>query len=460
MAGTNEVSLLQRLLRQVRKASQSPLENGIGDAASLCLLDFLAAILAETDGPIARVGAGAADAFGPGNCTLLATRQTGSLAGATFYNALTATAQDLDDAHTLTTGLHLSALTVPVLLGLAETRKVGGEAFIRAMLAGYEACSRIVRAADAGIRRRGYHSTGAAGMFGACAAAGSLLELDDETLLNAMGIAASGGGGLFAFLHEGTSSRHAHAAWASVNGLTSALMAERGLTGPRFVLEGYGDKHKDGYLQAYAGVWDEHYLADDMEKPELLNGYHKLHAACGHAAPAITGLQRLRERLLPRLRDISRIDIMGYKSSAALNRAEPNSVMEAKFSLPFLTGVVLLYGQASLVEMVPERLKDREVRRIAALVNVEEDPELSASFPRLRAAKLAVTLGDGEVIEERVDAPLGTPDNPAPRVALEQKFLDAGRQMFPQEVLGRISELASRLGTLPDVAEIPALLRR
>lgn len=460
MAGTNEESLLQRLLHQVRKASQSPFENGIGDAASLCLLDFLAAILAEADGPIARVGAGTAVAFGPGGCTLLATHQTGSLTGAIFYNALTATAQDLDDAHRFTTGLHLSAVTVPVLLGLAETRKVGGEAFIRAMLAGYEACSRIVRAADAGIRGRGYHSTGAAGMFGSCAAAGTLLGLDDDTLLNAMGIAASGGSGLFAFVHEGTSSRHAHAAWASLNGLTSALMAEEGLTGPRFALEGYGDRHKDGYLKAYAGEWNEHYLTDEPEKPELLNGYHKLHAACGHAAPAIAGLQHLRERLLPRLWDISRIDIRGYKSSASLNRAEPASVTEAKFSLPFLTGVVLLYGQASLVEMVPERLEDQEVRRIAALVNVEEDPELNASFPRLRAAKLAVTLNDGEVIEERVDAPLGTPENPAPRAVLEQKFLDAGQKVFPGEVLGEISELVSRLATLPDVAEIPALLRR
>jgi len=237
-------------------------------------------------------------------------------------------------------------------------------------------------------------------------------------------------------------------------------MAHEGLTGPRFVLEGYGASHKDGYLTAYAGEWDDSYLTRDANEPELLNGYHKVHAACGHSVPALTGIQHLRERLLPRLGDISRIAIKGYKSSAALDRATPGSLMEAKFSLPFLTGVVLLYGQASLAEMVPERLEDDEVRRIATLVTVEEDPELTASFPRLRSAKLAITLKDGQVLEERVDAPLGTPENPAPRSVLERKFLDAGRPVFPEETLARVSELVRRLVALPDAAEIPALLRR
>ena len=80
----------------------------------------------------------------------------------------------------------MSSISMPVLLALSEETPVNGEKLIRGMIAGYEASSRITRAADAGLRRRGWHSTGAAGVFGACAAAETLPGANVDPLLRAV----------------------------------------------------------------------------------------------------------------------------------------------------------------------------------------------------------------------------------------------------------------------------------
>ncbi len=452
-------SCTECLAEHMERLCSMPLTSDVQENARMCLLDHLAAVFSAQGGKVCSIGAASVGMFGDGRCTLIGSRRTSSVAGATFYNALAATSEDLDDAHRYASGLHMSSVTFPVLFALSErdpATPVTGERFIRAMLCGYEISSRIVRAADAGIRSRGYHSTGPAGVFGACAAAGVILGLDREATVNALGIAASGSGGLFAFLHEGASVRHAHSAWASVNGLSAAAMAKSGLTGPRFALEGYNGK--DGWFPAYAGTWDASFIERQTERPELLNGYHKLHATCGHATPAITGLQLLRGRVMARRDEIESILIKGYKASAALNNPNPQTVTQAKFSLPFITGLILCFGRATLREMTPENLNNAEVRRFAALTTVVEDPEIAADFPRLRAGEVLVKFKNGEQLCQHVDAPLGMPENPVDLSAIEAKFTDAAEGVLPDANISGILSAVHDLDALDSMAGLVSLL--
>lgn len=421
-------TLIQCLATHTERLATGPLSPAVQDKAILCLTDFLAATLSAHGSQVDLAGQGILPLFGQGACVCIGLPQTGSAAGSTFYNALVATAEDLDDAHRFASGLHMSAVTFPALLALSSTMEVTGERFIRAVAAGYEASSRVVRAADAGLRDRGYHSTGAAGVFGACAATCVLLGLTHAQTCHALGIAASGGGGLFAFLREGSSVRHAHAAWAGLNGLSAALLARDGLTGPLRGLEGYDEQGRDGYFRAYAGTWDESFIRKEGS-PEILNAYHKLHAACGHAAPAITAVQMIREELRPE-DPVEQIVIKGYKASAALSNPDPRSVAEAKFSLPVITAIVLDHGKATLAEMTPENVNAPATRAMAAKVKVVEDAAIAADFPRLRACEVDVTLHSGHRFTRRVDAPLGMPENPVGPDVIEAKFRTAAKGIF------------------------------
>lgn len=458
---SDQLSYSEHLVAHLERFRTMPLSDTILEKVRMCLLDHLAAVFSAAGSPVAAVGSRLVASFGTGPCTLIGTPRTSSIMGAAFYNGLVATSEDLDDAHRYASGLHMSATTFPALFALVDRDEkipVNGERLIQAILSGYEVSSRIVRAADAGIRERGYHSTGAAGIFGACAGAGVLLGLSTKSLVNALGIAASGGGGLFAFLHEGSSVRHAHGAWASANGLGAALLAEAGMTGPRLALEGYGEG-KDGWLHAYAGHWDESFILEASDRPELMNAYHKMHATCGHAAPGITALQQLRERVLPRTNELISIVIKGYNASAALNNPDPKTISEAKFSLPFITGVILRHGRATLQEMVPATLDDPEVRRIASLVRVEEDPGIAAAFPKLRACEVVVSFANGDTLNQRVDAPLGMPENPVSLEVIENKFRDATDGVLPPERRAQVLALVRQLESLDSARTLTRLLR-
>lgn len=399
----------------------SPLPEPVEQKAKLCLLDFLAACMAGLPTEVARTGLATLPAFGDGDSTVLTHGERTSLLGAAFFHGLIATVEDVDDSHRFASGLHLSALTFPVALALGEAKARSGAQVLRAATVGYEVASRLCRAVDAGLRERGFHSTGAVGPFGACATARALLGLDPERTARALGIAASGAGGLFAFLPEGATVRHAHGAWAASNGLMAALLAEHGLTGPGLAIEG-----KDGFLRAYATRCDEDFLRAPFPSQtgsyEIANAYHKLFSSCGHALPAITAVLELRDQVAARLDDIQGIDIRAYKASAALTNPDPASVGEAKFSLPFITALALLYGDVTTQEMRMDVLQRPEVRRLADLVAVSEDPKISADFPRLRSAELAVNLTDGTSLRKYVDAPIGMPENPVGWDQIAKKF--------------------------------------
>jgi len=450
---TPSAPLTSHLADVVCAMAGSPLPEAIVAKTRLCLLDFIASSLAGARSEVAATGRAMLPAFGAGEATLLARPERSSVLGAAFFNGLVATVEDLDDSHRFASGLHLSAVTFPAGLALAEARGCSGQQLLRAAAAGYEIAARMARAADAGLRARGFHSTGAVGPFGACATACVLLGLDAKRTAHALGIAASGAGGLFAFLAEGASVRHAHAAWASTNGLLAALLAEQGLSGPSRALEG-----RDGFFPAYTTGFDE----DILRRPsptaggdhEIANAYHKLFSACGHALPAITGLLELRERLLPELDRVQRIEVRGYEASAALTNPDPATVGEAKFSLPFIVALALLFGDVTPVEMRMDVLRRPEVRRLAGKVSVTRDPERCADYPRRRSGELVITLADGTSLRKYVDAPIGMPENPVDRDQLARKFRLAAEALLPPAAQDAVLVAIEDLETPPGVQEL------
>ena len=445
--------LTAHLAHTIRDIAETGISDPVADKATLCFLDFLASGLAGARSEVAAAGAGLLPAFGGGRSVLLARPERSSVLGAAFFNALVATAEDLDDSHRFASGLHLSAITFPAALALAQSLGASGRQLLLAAAAGYEISSRICRAADTGLRERGFHSTGAVGPFGACASACVLLGLDADRTAHALGIAASGAGGLFAFLPEGASVRHAHAASASVAGLTAALLARSGMTGPTLALEG-----KDGFFAAHSTGFDETFLrkpAPSMTgELEITNTYHKLFSTCGHALPAITALLAVRDEIAPRLEQVRRIEVRGYEASAALTNPDPATVGEAKFSLPFITALTLRYGDVSPREMSMEVLGRPEVRRLASRVEVVADPDISAAYPRLRSGAIEVLLADGSKVSKRVDAPIGMPENPVSADQVAAKFRRSARGLLsPAAQEGILSAIAN----MPEATSLDGL---
>ncbi len=109
---------------------------------------------------------------------------------AAFLNAAAANVHDFCDTH-LRTVIHPTAPVAPAVLALAELRKVSGPELLLAFILGNEVQARIGLAISPQHYDKGWHITSTCGVFGAAAASGKLLGLNERQLVSALGTAST-----------------------------------------------------------------------------------------------------------------------------------------------------------------------------------------------------------------------------------------------------------------------------
>jgi 2-methylcitrate dehydratase PrpD len=135
----------------------------------------------------------------------------------------------------------------------------------------------------------------------------------------------------------------------------------------------------------------------------------------------------------------------------------PASVIDAKFSIPFMLAVALVKGEATLASINESTLRDPAVLAIASRVQSEELP----GWGRERAASgaLSLVLSDGRVFSGQVERALGDPGAPLATERLVEKFVHcAGFASRPLEVAGA-EALATRLLAIADSENCGAVFR-
>src|SRR5690606_31286266 len=142
--------------------------------------------------------------------------------------------------------IHPTGVIGPTVLALAETRTVSGRELLHTLILGFEVASRVSLAIYPWHYDRGWHITGTAGAFGAAAAAGRLLGLDEQRLTWALGVAAAEAAGLRGMF--GSMCKNLHSGRAAENGLLAAFLAGEGFTsvddgigGPRCFAHVFGE---------------------------------------------------------------------------------------------------------------------------------------------------------------------------------------------------------------------------
>lgn len=143
---------------------------------------------------------------------------------------------EMDDLHRASV-VHPGCVVVPAAWAVAEREGAAGTGFLTAVIRGFEAMTRVGMAAGA-EHYRIWHSTATCGPFGSAYAAGSLLGLDAQTMVHALGNAGDQASGPWQFLKTGAMTKHLHAGRAAAAGVLAADLAKLGFTGPPRILEG------------------------------------------------------------------------------------------------------------------------------------------------------------------------------------------------------------------------------
>src|SRR5690349_5894351 len=218
---------------------------------------------------------------------------------AALLNGMSAHVLDFDDTH-LRTLVHPSVPVASALLALAERRPLSGAAFLHAFVLGVDVECRIANAIYAS-HIVNWYITGTAGVFGAAAAAGRVLGLDEQRMTFAFGIAATQAAGLREM--AGTMCKSFVHGRAAQNGMLAAFLAERGFTSSEHAIEA-----PRGFAQVLAGVTDLSEITAGLgERYEIALNTYKPHACGVVCHPAIDGCLRLRVAHRLNARDIASI---------------------------------------------------------------------------------------------------------------------------------------------------------
>ncbi len=315
---------------------------------------------------------------------------------------------------------HPGAPTISAALAVAQSAGSSGEAFLRAVIVGYEISTRI-GAAMGRAHYKYWHNTGTIGSFGAAAAAAEIFALDTKRFSHALATAATFAAALQQAFRMDSMSKPLHAGHAAEAGVLAAAGAREGVTGSLDVIEGeagFGRAMSDG------PDWDKALSTLGREHHVTLMTF-KNHACCGHTFAAIDGAQELQRRLNVKPAEIARVRVGSYRAAKEVSGYEnPSTPAEARFSLKYVVANALVHGSVRLAAFEPACMNDSVTRDLMKKIEVWIDPELDAAFPAQRAARVSIETKDGRKDEYLQPARKGDPELPLTDRDLEDKFLE------------------------------------
>jgi 2-methylcitrate dehydratase PrpD len=358
----------------------------------LLLADLAAVCVGGRPAPASRIAVEYAQAVHPGDeaTTLLGGARVGAL-GAAFANGVLANVLDFDDGHRLTKG-HPGAMVIPGALAAAQLVDADADELLAATAVGYEVSVRAGIALHA--RDDGYHASGAWGAIGVAAASARLLGLDAQATEHAVGLAEYHApiALIMRSVAEPAMTKDA-CAWGAWLGLSSALLAARGLTSVR------------------AQALDEDVLDDLGARWRIDELYVKPYPCCrwSHGAIRAAGEAIGGRVLAPE--EVERVVVRTFAAADALAKVAPTTTEEAQYNLVWPVACVLARGDFG-VDDVLGPWDDPAIDAIAARTEVAVDDALTAAFPARRLAAVTVQLRSGETLAAGPVEAHGEPDDP------------------------------------------------
>jgi 2-methylcitrate dehydratase PrpD len=389
--------------------------------------------------PATLLGRALAEEVGIGGARL-ADGRSATVRAAALINGAAAHTAEVDDI--FRDGIyHPGAPTIAAALALAQSRGASGEAFLRAVVVGYEISTRIARAMGR-AHYKYWHNTGTIGCFGAAAAAAEVLGLDAPRFAHALATVATFAAGLQQAFRSDSMSKPMHAGRAAEAGVTAALGAEQGVIGALDILEGEAGF---GRAMGEGPDWDKA-LATLGEDFNICSMTFKNHACCGHAFAAIDGALALKAKMGVAAQEIARVRVGGYRATLEVaGIAEPATAAEARFSTPYLVATALTHGSVRLAAFESARLENAETRSLMRKVELALDPAVDAAFPAQRSARIAIEARDGRRGEHFQATRKGDPDLPFSDAELEGKYMELAAPVLGE---GKARTLLARLWKL------------
>jgi len=432
------------LARYVLSAKKDDLPAKIRHDASRTLLNYVGCALGGSHHETVSIAISALSPFsGPAQASIIGRKERLDMLHASLMNGISSHVLDYDDTH-LRTVIHPGGPVISAILALAETRTITGADFMNALVVGVEVACRIGNSVYPQHYTTGWHITGTTGVFGAAAAAGKLMGLNEQQMLWALGLAAAQPVGLQEMF--GTMTKSFHPGRAAQNGLTSAFMASRNFTSSLQSLEArYGWANVLSTARNYTEItgnlgstWE---IAQNTYKP----------FACGIVMhPTIDGCIQLRNEHKLTASAVDRIDLRVHPLVLELTgKKTPATGLESKFSIYHAAAAAIIEGGGGIAQFSDRAVRVPEILTLRDRVTATVDNTIKEEQVRIN-----VMLRDGRRLEKFVEHAVGSVGNPISDKDLEVKFEGLADGVLPRDRVRRLMEMCWQIERSTDAATI------
>jgi 2-methylcitrate dehydratase PrpD len=429
--------------------SKSTLNN-----AKMHILDTLGVALVGVSTDTASIAFNYCKRVSQGNeSSIWGTRLRSSAPVAAFANGLLGHAIDFDDWDAFIHAGHPTCMVAGAALTLGETAGASGKDLLKSYALGIEVLAKIA-AASPNMQDRGFHSTPVLGSIGAAVACASLLNLEPVKIKAALGVAASGCGGIHR--QQGSMVKPFHAGNSARNGVEAALLAEKGFTADAAIIEA-----PRGFCDTFfgPGTCDYEKMIADIGKPFFLESpglglkRHPCSAPQFLAADAALHL-KLEHRIT--FADVAKIEVRippeRYKRHY---HAEVTTGLRGKFAINYVVALCFLDGKLEIATFTDQKVNQPQSQEALRKVNVIVDESIPEPGPY---CPVSVELKNGTRFSYTARIAKGDPRNPMTEEEVLEKFQSNASSVIPVKQSEALLAAMKNLEELDNVQKVVDLL--
>lgn len=285
--------------------------------------------------------------------------------------------------------------------------------------------------------------------FASAAGVGTLFDLDEQALANAIGIAGAGHNALrVTRTGDITMWKGLSASNAGRNAVYSVMLANNGMQGPVDVFEG-----QKGWKEIISGDFEVQYTPCEAVTKTMTKKY----MAGTVAQTQLDGLEKLLTREGIAGEEIARIDVDTYNRAKVImggtgeegesgNRHKVDNREQADHSLPYTMAALALDGELGDDQYELDRIRSDDVQDLLKRIHIHEDPGLTERYEEgeMPAVIRVETVG-GETYE--IEQPYfdGHPETPMSWDQLTDKFELLAEGVYDPDQQDRIVETVRTL---------------
>ena len=446
--------VMRRLSAYIASAPRRSLPGNVLEKTKHHVLDTIAAMVSGSRLLPGRKGISFVKKLGgTKEACVIGSRIVTSAVNAALANGMSAHADETDDSHapSLT---HPGCGIVPAALAAAERERGSGEALLRSVALGYDVCARLTQSLNAYEFREDGHSTHSFGpIFGAAAAAGALLRLDENRTRYLLSYTAQQASGISCWMRD---EEHIEKAFdfggmPARNGVAAAAMVAHGFSGVEDVFSG-----ERSFFVAYGRSPTPEVLVQGLgEDYEILRTNIKRWSVGSPIQAPLDALSLLIREHGLRADRVEKVVVRVAHQGANTtdNRNMPDICMQHMCAVMLLDGTVSFRSAHD-----DKRMRQPEVLELRRKILLQGDDALTRAMPS-RQGIVEITLGDGRTLRNHVSAVRGTAENPMSRAEVDAKSYDLMAPVLGKARARKLCETVWNLEKLSDVRRLRPLLQ-